>query len=41
MTHKIPVVPGDGIGKEVVLEGVRVLDAAGIRFGLTFVIRSS
>jgi len=36
MTHKIAVVPGDGIGKEVVPEGVRVLDAAGIRFGFSF-----
>ena len=26
--HKIAVIPGDGIGKEVVPEGLRVLDAA-------------
>jgi len=25
--HKIAVIPGDGIGKEVVPEGLRVLDA--------------
>ena len=36
MVHKIAVVPGDGIGKEVVPEGVRVLDAAGLRFGFSF-----
>jgi tartrate dehydrogenase/decarboxylase/D-malate dehydrogenase len=31
--YKIAVIPGDGIGKEVVPEGIRVLDAAGKRFG--------
>ncbi|MBL0899031.1 MAG: tartrate dehydrogenase, partial [Reyranella sp.] len=31
--HKIALIPGDGIGKEVVPEGVRVLDAAARRFG--------
>ncbi len=31
--HKIAVIPGDGIGKEVVPEGMRVLEAAGRRFG--------
>ena len=36
MTHRIAVIPGDGIGKEVVPEGVRVLDAAGRRFGFAF-----
>src|SRR2546427_485674 len=35
MKHRIAVVPGDGIGKEVVPEGLRVLDAAGRRFGFT------
>jgi tartrate dehydrogenase/decarboxylase/D-malate dehydrogenase len=30
----IAVIPGDGIGKEVVPEGVRVLDAAARKFGL-------
>ena len=33
MAHRIAVIPGDGIGKEVVPEGVRVLEAAGRRFG--------
>ncbi len=32
--HRIAVVPGDGIGKEVVPEGIRVIDAVGKRFGL-------
>ena len=31
--HKIAVIPGDGIGKEVVPEGMRVLEAAGRKFG--------
>ena len=30
--HRIAVIPGDGIGKEVVPEGLRVLDAAARRF---------
>ena len=34
--HKIAVIAGDGIGKEVVPEGMRVLDAAGRRFGFAF-----
>lgn len=34
MTHRIAVIPGDGIGTEVVPEGVRVLEAAARRFGL-------
>ncbi|MGH7322722.1 MAG: tartrate dehydrogenase [Candidatus Rokuibacteriota bacterium] len=33
MTHRIAIIPGDGIGKEVVPEGMRVLEAAGRRFG--------
>jgi len=33
---KIAVIPGDGIGKEVVPEGLRVLEAAAGRFGLGF-----
>jgi tartrate dehydrogenase/decarboxylase / D-malate dehydrogenase len=33
MTHRIAVIPGDGIGKEVVPEGMRVLEATGRRFG--------
>ncbi|TAM57684.1 tartrate dehydrogenase [bacterium] len=35
-SYRIAVIPGDGIGKEVVPEGIRVLDAAGRRFGLAF-----
>jgi len=35
-THRIAVIPGDGIGKEVVPEGLRVLDAAARRFGIGF-----
>src|ERR1700682_4530249 len=33
---RIAVIPGDGIGKEVVPEGLRVLEAAGRRFDLKF-----
>lgn len=35
-TFHIAVIPGDGIGKEVVPEGIRVLEAAGRRFGFGF-----
>jgi tartrate dehydrogenase/decarboxylase/D-malate dehydrogenase len=31
-THKIAVIPGDGIGKEVIPEGLRVLEAAAKKF---------
>jgi tartrate dehydrogenase/decarboxylase/D-malate dehydrogenase len=31
--YRIAVIPGDGIGKETVPEGLRVLDAAATRFG--------
>ena len=34
--YAIAVIPGDGIGNEVVPEGVRVLEAAGSRFGIEF-----
>jgi isocitrate/isopropylmalate dehydrogenase len=34
--YRIAVIPGDGIGKEVVPEGIRVLDAVGKRFGIAF-----
>src|SRR5260370_7367219 len=34
--RKIAVIPGDGIGKEVVPEGLRVLDAAATKFDLGF-----
>jgi tartrate dehydrogenase/decarboxylase / D-malate dehydrogenase len=33
---KIAVLAGDGIGREVVPEGIRVLDTAGRRFGFSF-----
>ena len=32
----IAVIPGDGIGKEVVPEGIRVLEVAGSRYGIDF-----
>ena len=32
--HRIAVIPGDGIGKEVMPEGLRVLDAAARKFGI-------
>ncbi|MFZ9313715.1 MAG: tartrate dehydrogenase [Burkholderiaceae bacterium] len=32
--HRVAVLPGDGIGKEVVPEGLRVLKAAADRFGI-------
>ena len=34
--YRIAVIPGDGIGREVVPEGIRVLEAAGSRFGIGF-----
>ncbi|WP_378741569.1 tartrate dehydrogenase [Nocardia brasiliensis] len=34
-THRIAVIPGDGIGKEVVPQGVRVLEAASAQFDFT------
>lgn len=35
-TYKIAVIPGDGIGHEVVPEGMRVLEAVGAKFGIRF-----
>lgn len=35
-SHRIAVIPGDGIGREVVPEGIRVLDAVGRRFDIAF-----
>ena len=32
--HRIAVIPGDGIGKEVVPEGLRILEVAARRFGI-------
>jgi tartrate dehydrogenase/decarboxylase/D-malate dehydrogenase len=34
--YRIAVIPGDGIGKEVVPEGLRALETAGKRFGIAF-----
>jgi tartrate dehydrogenase/decarboxylase/D-malate dehydrogenase len=34
-TYRIAVIPGDGIGKETVPEGLRVLEAAATRFGFS------
>src|SRR2546421_6224087 len=36
--YQIAVLPGDGIGPEVTGEAVRVLQAAGERFGLQFTL---
>jgi tartrate dehydrogenase/decarboxylase/D-malate dehydrogenase len=37
-THRIAAIPGDGIGQEVMPEGLRVLDAAAKRFGIPLAI---
>jgi tartrate dehydrogenase/decarboxylase/D-malate dehydrogenase len=37
--YEIAVIPGDGIGKEVVPEGVKVLEAVGGTFGIGFKFR--
>ena len=34
--YKIAVIPGDGIGREVIPEGMRVLDAVGRKHGIEF-----
>src|SRR5690348_15413025 len=34
-TYKVAVIAGDGIGKEVVPEGIAALEAAGRRFGFS------
>jgi len=34
--HRIAVIPGDGIGREVMPEGIASMEAAGSRFGLSF-----
>jgi len=36
LTYRIAVIAGDGIGKEVVPEGLRVLEAVGSRHGIDF-----
>ena len=40
MEFKIAVLPGDGIGPEVIGEAVKALDAVGERFGHRFDVRS-
>ncbi len=35
-TYKVAVIPGDGIGKEVVPEGLRILEAVGGKFGIDY-----
>ncbi len=35
-THRIAVIPGDGIGKEVIPEGLRVLEAVATRYDCKF-----
>ena len=37
-THKIAVIPGDGIGKEVMPEALRVLETTARRFGIALVL---
>ena len=34
--YNIAVIPGDGTGPEVIREGIKVLEAAGGRSGLSF-----
>lgn len=41
MLKTIAVLPGDGIGEEVVAEGLKALDAVAVRFGHTFEYRSA
>jgi tartrate dehydrogenase/decarboxylase/D-malate dehydrogenase len=36
---RIAVIPGDGIGREVIPEGIRALEAAGARHGLRFAFK--
>jgi tartrate dehydrogenase/decarboxylase/D-malate dehydrogenase len=38
-THRIAVIPGDGIGKETVPESLKVLDAAARRFGFNLALK--
>jgi tartrate dehydrogenase/decarboxylase/D-malate dehydrogenase len=35
-SHRIAVIPGDGIGREVIPEGIRVLEAVAARHGIAF-----
>ena len=34
MKHRVAVIAGDGIGPEVMVEGLRALDAVSRRFGI-------
>ena len=38
-TYRLAVIPGDGIGKEVVPEGLRVLETVGAKFGIGFQLK--
>ncbi len=38
--YRIAVIPGDGIGKEVVPEGLRVIETAAKKHGVTLALRS-
>jgi len=38
--YRIAAIPGDGIGREVVPEGIRVIEAAGRRFGFSTVFEN-
>src|SRR2546426_6367102 len=38
-THTLAVLPGDGIGPEVIAEAERALEAVGDRFGIDFTLR--
>lgn len=40
MPHRIAVLPGDGIGKEVMPEGLRALEAAAARFGIDLALEA-
>ena len=35
-TYKIAVIPGDGIGPEVIGETIKVLEKSGEKFGFSF-----
>ncbi len=39
-THRIAVIAGDGIGQEVVPEGLRVLEAVAAQFGIELAFES-
>jgi 3-isopropylmalate dehydrogenase len=41
MTHNVLVLPGDGIGPEIIAEAVKVLEASKEKFGLDLTIDSA